>query len=139
MRPWARYQKALLLVKALGGCWFAEQAWRQFFEKRRPAARSEWWRVALSRLRCCYLLADHLGSSTQVLDSSGTLIESAKYYPYGSLRSGGLTLTDKEFTGQQHEGTAFGVYNYRARGTAIIRVCFRPAGQWQGFSTKVCC
>ena len=62
-----------------------------------------------------YLLADHLGSSTAVLDGGGTLIESAKYYPYGSLRSGGLTVTDKEFTGQQHEGTAFGVYNYGAR------------------------
>jgi RHS repeat-associated protein len=62
-----------------------------------------------------YLLTDHLGSSTQVLDAGGTLIESAKYYPYGSLRSGGLTLTDKEFTGQQHEGTAFGVYHYGAR------------------------
>jgi RHS repeat-associated protein len=64
-----------------------------------------------------YILADHLASSTHIVDSGGTLLESVKYYPYGSVREGSmpLTLTDKEFTGQQEEGTAFGLYDYGAR------------------------
>jgi hypothetical protein len=37
-----------------------------------------------------------------------------RYYLYGSLRSGGITPTDKKFTGQQDEGTAFGLYYYGA-------------------------
>jgi len=70
-----------------------------------------------------YYLADHLGSSTQILDSGGTLLESVKYYPYGSVRAGGMTGTDKKFTGQQEEGTAFGLYDYGARfyGTKLGR------------------
>lgn len=62
-----------------------------------------------------YVPADQLGSSTQILDVSGTLIESAKYYPYGKLRAGSMTTTDKMFTGQQNEGPGFGVYHYGAR------------------------
>jgi RHS repeat-associated protein len=62
-----------------------------------------------------YLLADHLGSTASVVNAAGVEEESAKYYPYGSLREGGLALTDKGFTGQQEEGTAFGLYHYGAR------------------------
>jgi hypothetical protein len=39
-----------------------------------------------------YLLADHLGSTASVVDAAGVEVESARYYPYGSLREGGLTL-----------------------------------------------
>lgn len=62
-----------------------------------------------------FLVADHLGSTSAVLSATGTVEQSAKYYPYGSLRSGSITVTDKKFTGQQDEGTAFGLYNYGAR------------------------
>jgi RHS repeat-associated protein/MYXO-CTERM domain-containing protein len=72
-----------------------------------------------------YLLADHLGSTTLVLDSAGTPVKDgngnpippAKYYPYGDLRpgTGPVALTDKKFTGQQEEGTSFGLYDYGAR------------------------
>ena len=62
-----------------------------------------------------FLLADTLGSTSTVLSATGTVVESEKYYPYGSLRSGGLTTTDKQFTGQQNEGTPFGLYDYGAR------------------------
>jgi len=64
-----------------------------------------------------YLLADHLGSSTQVLNADGTLVpgQSVKYYPYGSVRAGTMDGTDKKFTGQQEEGTALGLYDYGAR------------------------
>ncbi len=50
-----------------------------------------------------------------MLSATGTVVESEKYYPYGSLRSGGITTTDKKFTGQQDEGTPFGLYDYGAR------------------------
>jgi len=66
-----------------------------------------------------YLLSDTLGSTSTVLNSTGAVVESEKYYPYGSLRSaqpsGGITLTDRKFTGQQDEGTPFGLYDYGAR------------------------
>jgi len=62
-----------------------------------------------------YYLADHLGSSTQILDANGALQQSVKYYPYGSVRLGSMASTDKKFTGQQEEGTALGLYDYGAR------------------------
>ena len=62
-----------------------------------------------------FFLADTLGSTSTILSSAGTVVESEKYYPYGGLRSGGITTTDKQFTGQQNEGTAFGLYDYGAR------------------------
>jgi RHS repeat-associated protein len=74
-----------------------------------------------------FLLSDQLGSTSTVLSATGAVEESqpdgpsGKYYPYGSLRSGSITLTDKparrggKFTGQQEEGTAFGLYDYGAR------------------------
>ncbi len=60
-------------------------------------------------------MADTLGSTSTVLNSAGAVLESEKYYPYGAPRSGGITLTDKKFTGQQDEGTSFGLYDYGAR------------------------
>lgn len=83
-----------------------------------------------------FLLADTLGSTSAVVNSLGAKVESEKYYPYGGLRSaqssGGMTLTDKEFTGQASQGaewnastlafttpdasaSAFGLYDYGAR------------------------
>jgi RHS repeat-associated protein len=64
-----------------------------------------------------YLLADHLGGTTEVLNSSGTSLSDLKYWPYGDVRAGGITETDKLFTGQQVEpdDSALGLYNYRAR------------------------
>ena len=45
--------------------------------------------------------------------NSGLLL--GEDYPFGSLSSGSIILTDKKFTGQQEEGTAFGLYDYGAR------------------------
>jgi len=51
-----------------------------------------------------YLLADQLGSTTTVTDSSGNNPLTQKYYPFGVTRSGGVGIyTDKQFTGQQIE------------------------------------
>lgn len=63
-------------------------------------------RVAVNRGgTLSYLLADHLGSTTTTVNSSGALVYSQKYYPYGLTRGSatlGLT-TDKQFTGHQQE------------------------------------
>jgi hypothetical protein len=47
--------------------------------------------------------AGQLGSTSTVLSAAGAVEESQAYYPYGAPRSGGITLTDKQFTGQQEE------------------------------------
>jgi uncharacterized protein RhaS with RHS repeats len=62
-----------------------------------------------------YVLADHLGSSTVVTSSTGAVVGTMKYYPYGAMRSTTGTMpTDKLFTGQQREPqavSALGLYN----------------------------
>jgi RHS repeat-associated protein len=64
-----------------------------------------------------YLLSDHLGSTTKLLDDQGGVVSEVKYWPYGGMRSGGITETDKLYTGQQIEPstTGLGLYNYGAR------------------------
>jgi RHS repeat-associated protein len=65
----------------------------------------------------CYLLADHLGSTVGMTDSSGNVLSTQKYWPYGAVRSGGGAQTDKQFTGQQVENgdASLGLYDYKAR------------------------
>jgi len=58
-----------------------------------------------------YLLADHLGSTSFVLDTSGNVVSSQKYYPFGRTRHTSVG-TDKQFTGHQKEGD---LYYMRAR------------------------
>jgi len=59
---------------------------------------------------------DHLGTPVGALDGAGSLVATQRYWPYGAVRSGGVTQTDKLYTGQQAEpGDALGLYNYRAR------------------------
>jgi RHS repeat-associated protein len=64
-----------------------------------------------------YLLSDHLGSTTKLLDDQGGVVSEVKYWPYGGMRDGGITETDKLYTGQQIEPstTGLGLYNYKAR------------------------
>jgi len=63
-----------------------------------------------------WLLADHLGTTVGALDGAGSLVAAQRYWPYGAARSGGVTQTDKLYTGQQAEpGDALGLYNYKAR------------------------
>ena len=64
-----------------------------------------------------FLLADHLGSTVGMTDNSGNVLSTQKYWPYGTTRSGGVTQTDKLYTGQQVEpgDSALGLYNYKAR------------------------
>jgi RHS repeat-associated protein len=65
-----------------------------------------------------YLLADHLGGTTTVLDASGNVTASRKYWPYGAERSisGDQRATDLWYTGQRDENyDGLGLYNYKAR------------------------
>jgi RHS repeat-associated protein len=64
-----------------------------------------------------YLLSDHLGSTTKLLNDQGGVVSEVRYWPYGGMRFGGITETDKLYTGQQIEPstTGLGLYNYKAR------------------------
>lgn len=64
-----------------------------------------------------FLHKDHLGSSTVLTDSSGTIrdTQQASYMPFGMTRGDtDITLTDYKYTGQEFDGET-GLYNYNAR------------------------
>ncbi|MDE3097536.1 MAG: RHS repeat-associated core domain-containing protein [Chloroflexota bacterium] len=50
-------------------------------------------------------------------DAADATVAETKYWPYGATRTGGVTQTDKLYTGQQQEpgDAALGLYNYKAR------------------------
>jgi RHS repeat-associated protein len=48
-------------------------------------------------------LADHLGSSTAVVDDTGTLTNREEYTPYGETSFGGYTRKRYRFTGQERD------------------------------------
>jgi len=51
-----------------------------------------------------YLLRDHLGSSSVIVNQDGTVAKSEFYYPYGGNRGAAFSpWTTKRFTGQYHE------------------------------------
>jgi RHS repeat-associated protein len=65
-----------------------------------------------------YLLADHLGATTVVMDEARNTVASRKYWPYGGERSvsGDQRTTDLWYTGQREEDfDGLGLYNYNAR------------------------
>ena len=60
-----------------------------------------------------FLLSDHLGSSSVVVDESGQVVEEGYYLPWGGERGNQeIELTDYGYTGQMQEG---GIYFYNAR------------------------
>lgn len=85
-----------------------------------------------------FLLADHLGSTVDVTDTSGNVLATQHYYPYGTVRSGNVTQTDKLFTGQQQEpgDPALGLYDYKARfySTALGRFVSVDSVTTNGFN-----
>jgi RHS repeat-associated protein len=64
-----------------------------------------------------YLLRDHLGSASIVVNQSGAVVATTKYWPFGLTREQtGVMPTDKLFTGQQKEqDDVLDLYNYGAR------------------------
>jgi len=63
-----------------------------------------------------YLLTDHLGSTSAVVDSNGSLLSQQRYLPFGEVRSdvGSITQTDFGYTFQRAL-TGTGLMDYRAR------------------------
>jgi len=60
------------------------------------------------------LLSDHLGSLTELVDSSGGVVQRLRYMAWGEDRyEEGAGLTDNRYTGQRKEG--YGLYFYQAR------------------------
>ena len=60
-----------------------------------------------------FLLSDHLGSSSVVVDESGQVVEEGYYLPWGGERGNQeIELTDYGYTGQMQEGD---IYFYNAR------------------------
>ncbi len=62
-----------------------------------------------------YLLTDHLGSTSLVLDQNGAKVGEVRYKAWGETRySWGTVPTSVRYTGQRQEA-ALGIYYYRAR------------------------
>ena len=62
-----------------------------------------------------YPHGDHLGSVSVVTDANGNLAPNGKqeFDPWGSIRSGGITSTSLNYTGQRRDGTGLLFYNAR--------------------------
>ena len=62
-----------------------------------------------------WLVGDHLGTTSVVLNANGTVHSEARHYPYGEERwSSGTLLTDYRFTGQRSE-SGLGLVHMGAR------------------------
>jgi RHS repeat-associated protein len=60
-----------------------------------------------------YLFSDHLGSVSAATTASGALVGMQHYDPWGRVRTGGIGLTARTFTGQRLDAT--GLLYYHAR------------------------
>ena len=60
-----------------------------------------------------YLFSDHLGSVSAETNASGALVGKQHYDPWGRVRTGGIGLTARTFTGQRLDAT--GLLYYHAR------------------------
>ena len=94
------------------------------------------------RFRLCYFVRDHLGSTRQVVDSTGQVLAQFDYYPYGALRrSFGSLDTKLRFTGKQFDDEEVKQYYYGARYLNGINQRFNSvdpaAGEYPGWSPYV--
>lgn len=60
-----------------------------------------------------YLQGDHLGSVSLTIDHSGSTSLSQEFDPWGKVRSGEISQTDRNFTGQYLDDTGLLFYNAR--------------------------
>jgi RHS repeat-associated protein len=68
-----------------------------------------------------YILTDNLGSTTELTNQSGAVVETTNYYPYGQIRSGG-TQSKFLYTGQENDvETGLDYYNSRYYDSSIQR------------------
>jgi RHS repeat-associated protein len=63
-----------------------------------------------------YLFSDHLGSTSIIADSTGTLLVEQRYTAYGESRyTAGTLATGYQYTGQRSQMGEVGLYYYNAR------------------------
>jgi RHS repeat-associated protein len=89
-----------------------------------------------------YFIKDHLGSTRQVVDSTGQVVSQFDYYPYGALRrSFGSLDTKLRFTGKQFDDEEVQQYYYGARYLNGNNLRFNSvdpaAGKYPGWSPYV--
>ena len=66
-----------------------------------------------------YILGDHLGSTSTIIQQNMTVVKQEYYYPFGGNRGSAFSeLTTRRFTGQYHEaglpgGEGLSYYNAR--------------------------
>jgi RHS repeat-associated protein len=90
-----------------------------------------------------YLHGDHLGSISVTTTASGTAEPRQEFDPWGTVRSGGVTITTRNYTGQILDATGLLFYNARYYDPAIGRfisgdtvVPGTPSGTMNGVAVK---
>jgi len=68
-----------------------------------------------------YLHGDYLGSTSLTTNSSGASLSQQEFDPWGKVRSGGVSQTTMNYTGQKLDGTGLLFYNARYYDPAIGR------------------
>jgi RHS repeat-associated protein len=88
-----------------------------------------------------YHLADHLGSSTAVVDDTGTLTNREEYTPYGETSFGAYTRKRYRYTGRERDeesGLAYHSARYLSPYTARWQSC-DPAGRLDSINVYQYC
>jgi RHS repeat-associated protein len=88
-----------------------------------------------------FQLGDHLGSSTAVIDETGTLINREEYTPYGETSFGSFTKKRYRFTGKERdEESGMGYYGARYLLPALCRwASCDPVGPAQSLNLYCSC
>ncbi len=69
-----------------------------------------------------YLHSDHLGSVSATSNAAGTVAQAQNFDPWGAVRSGGITSTEFNYTGQRKDaGTGLLFYNARYYDPVLAR------------------
>ncbi|MDQ5824344.1 MAG: NBR1-Ig-like domain-containing protein [Chloroflexota bacterium] len=68
-----------------------------------------------------YMHSDHLGSVSTVTNQSGAVVSSQQFDPWGKVRSGGISVTKLNYTGQKKDDTGLLYYHARHYDPGIAR------------------
>lgn len=68
-----------------------------------------------------YLHGDHLGSVSLVTALAGSVVSQQEFLPFGEVRSGGVSETSLNYTGQRKDGTGLLYYHARSYDPSLAR------------------
>jgi RHS repeat-associated protein len=68
-----------------------------------------------------YLHGDHLGSISVATSATGAVVSTQEYTPWGEVRSGGISETTLNYTGQRKDGTGLLFYGARYYDPGLAR------------------